>query len=120
MIPLNRGDIVLAAFPFTDLSMHKRRPALVLNENTDEGDVILAFIGSQVPSSPTSANVILESVADDFYETGLKTSSMVRLDKLATLERNLITRRIGKLSFEKMIAVDQALIQALRVSFPQS
>lgn len=64
---LARGDIVLAAFPYTDLSMQKRRPALVLNENTDQGDVILAFISSQIPSNPPATSLLLES-----FDSGIK------------------------------------------------
>lgn len=58
--PLQRGDIVSAWFPFADLSLQKLRPALVLNENTDQGDVILAFISTHIPFAPTSSAVILE------------------------------------------------------------
>lgn len=56
---LHRGDIVIVAFPYTDLSMQKRRPALVLNEETEEGDVILAFIGTHLPDNATVTSVIL-------------------------------------------------------------
>jgi mRNA interferase MazF len=37
-----KAKIVLAHFPFTDLSGSKLRPALVIHE--DEQDVIVAFI----------------------------------------------------------------------------
>lgn len=96
---LHRGDIVIVAFPYTDLSMQKRRPALVLNERTEEGDVILAFIGTRLPDQATATSIILRSGDQDFAGTGLKIDSVIRLDKLATLERHLITRRIGMLSF---------------------
>lgn len=90
---LRRGDIVLTAFPYTDLSMQKRRPALVLNESTDQGDVILAFISSQIPSNIPATSLLLESSTPEFLQTGLKVGSVIRFDKLATIERHLITRR---------------------------
>jgi mRNA interferase MazF len=114
--PLQRGDIVSAWFPFTDLSMQKHRPALVLNENTDRGDVILAFISTHMPSAPTPSSVMVESSDPDFQQTGLKTDSVIRLDKIATIERNLLTRRLGRLPHGKMSLIDQALISALRIS----
>ncbi len=114
-----RGDIVLAAFPFTDLSMQKRRPALVINENTDQGDVILAFISTQIPTNPTLNAVILETTNPDFQTTGLKTNSVIRLDKIATIESSLITRRLGKLAQDRLPAIDQALISALHISLNQ-
>lgn len=114
---LARGDIVVASFPYTDLSMQKRRPALVLNENTEAGDVILAFIGTQIPPQLSPTVVVLESTDSEFLQTGLKTDSFIRLDKIATIERHLITRRLGKLGQSKLTAVDQALIKALHISF---
>ena len=46
---LKRGTVVLAVYPFTDLSSAKRRPALVVSatERPDR-DCILAFITSRV------------------------------------------------------------------------
>jgi len=114
--PLQRGDIVSAWFPFTDLSMQKLRPALVLNENTDQSDVILAFISTHTPPTPTPSMVILKKSAPDFQQTGLKTDSVIRLDKIATIERSLLTRRLGKLVQSKMPLIDQALISALHIS----
>lgn len=117
--PLARGDIVLAAFPYTDLSLQKRRPALVLNENTDQGDVILAFISSQIPASLPPSSLLLERSEPEFQQTGLKVASVIRLDKIATIERHLITRRLGKLPDSKLQEMDNALIDALRISIPQ-
>ncbi|NUO82534.1 type II toxin-antitoxin system PemK/MazF family toxin [candidate division KSB1 bacterium] len=84
MESLQRGDIVTVAFPYTDLTMLKRRPALVLNEKTEEGDVILAFIGTHFPAKATATSIILLSTDQDFSSTGLKSDSVLRLDKLAT------------------------------------
>lgn len=115
---LKRGDIVLAAFPYTDLFIQKRRPALVLNENTDQGDVILAFISSQIPTNPPAASLLLEVSDPEFLQTGLKVNSMIRLDKLATIERHLITRRLGQLPDGRRQELEQALIQALKIVLP--
>lgn len=45
----------------------------------------------------------------------MKIPSILRLNKLATLERPLVTRRIGKLSKQRLQAVDDRLIQALGI-----
>lgn len=37
---LRRGDIIITAFPYTDLTGSKRRPALFLGGEPSDGDVI--------------------------------------------------------------------------------
>jgi mRNA interferase MazF len=108
-----RGDIVLATFQFTDLSGSKKRPAVVLT--TGQPDVILAFISSVVVTQLTPHDLQLLSTSSDFAQTGLKGTSVIRLNKLATIERRLITRRLGSLSTRLVQAVDDALVRALGV-----
>ena len=52
------GSIVLARFPFTDLSGDKRRPALVISRDNDRRpDVIVCFITSVQRSGPDMAPI---------------------------------------------------------------
>lgn len=84
------GAIVLARFPFTDLSGGKRRPALVVSrDNSLRKDVVVCFITSVPRSGPDMAPIVANA------ETGLKTASVVRFDKLATLEKSVFTGRLG-------------------------
>jgi mRNA interferase MazF len=110
---MQRGDIVIVRFPFIDLSGSKRRPAVVLAVYSP--DVVVAFISSVVPTVPEKSDVLLQPTRADFAETGLKLPSVIRLRKLATLEQNLITRRMGRLSFGLLTAVDKALLIALDI-----
>lgn len=110
---MQRGDIVIVRFPFTDLSGSKRRPAVVLAVYPP--DVVVAFISSVMPATPEKSDVVLQSVRADFAATGLKVPSVIRLRKLATLEQNLITRRMGRLSSSLLTAVDHALLVALDI-----
>ena len=52
---LSRYDIVLVAFPFTDGQAAKPRPALVITTSDRNGDVLLAFISSNI-SGPTASD----------------------------------------------------------------
>jgi mRNA interferase MazF len=86
------GSIVLTRFPFTDLSGGKLRPALVVSRNNSRRqDIVLAFITSK-PSNPQLADAlpIRPSAAN-----GLKVPSVVRFDKLATLETRVIAGKLG-------------------------
>ena len=87
---MKQGDIVLVPFPFTDLTGSKIRPALVLI--TTSLDVTLAFITTQIQwQEPT--DIVL--TPDDL--NGLKKASLIRLSKLATIDRELISGRLGKI-----------------------
>jgi len=85
------GDVVLLAFPFADTSGTKRRPALVLIDVGDQ-DVVVARVTSQPLS--TAFDVSL----DDWEEAGLVLPSVVRVHKVATLEKTLVERPLGALT----------------------
>jgi mRNA interferase MazF len=110
---LSRGSVVLAIYPFTDLSSTKRRPALVVSSTARPGrDCILAFITSR--TTPADATDLLLDVGDvDFAATGLLAASVVRCGKLMTLDRTLLTGRLGQLSGRLMAEVDTRLKTAL-------
>ena len=77
---MNKGDIVLVPFPFTDLTGNKYRPALILIESEEE--VTVSFITTRlkwkseydISVNPTESN-------------GLKKPSLIRLSKLATIDK---------------------------------
>lgn len=110
---IERGDVVLIRFPFTDLSGSKRRPAVILA--TYLPDVIVAFISSVVPTMAESSDVLLQPTSPSFAVTGLKKASVIRLRKIATLEQALITRWIGRLDQSLLTAVDKALLKGLGI-----
>jgi mRNA interferase MazF len=84
------GAIVLTAFPFTDLSASKRRPALVIStDNARRTDVVVAYITSATQAWRDSAPI------DPTPANGLKLSSRVRFDKIATIDKAIIAGRLG-------------------------
>lgn len=88
------GDIVLAQFPFTDLSGSKRRPVLVVSKASGSGDVILCFITSVPRTGPGIVAMYPRS------GNGLKQRSVVRFDRIATLDDSLVAGRIGEASVD--------------------
>jgi mRNA interferase MazF len=84
------GSIVLTRFPFTDLSGEKRRPALVVSRDNDRlPDLVVCFITSVPRSGPDMAPLAA------LPGTGLKVDSVVRFDKLATLDRSVVSGKLG-------------------------
>jgi len=111
-LSLMRGDLVLVQFPFTDLSAQKLRPALIVGRITGD-DVIVAFISSRISTSDPKAEHVLDPNDTEFRATGVKGRSLVRLNKIATLHRGLIRRRLGQIG----PATHRAVALALRYLF---
>ena len=113
---LQKGDIVLVPFPFTDLSGTKLRPGLVLWVDTMGYDITLCFISSQNISSLSPEEFILDPSYSDFTNTGLRVASKVRVTRITTIERKLITRRIGKLAASQVQQLNTVILQALKLT----
>lgn len=105
---MNKGDIVLIPFPFTDLSGIKNRPALILV--VGEVDITVSFITTQLKWQE-DFDVKIESSQTN----GLKMTSLIRLGKLATLDRDLVIGKLGNLSQEELTSVDKNLIKLFKL-----
>lgn len=112
---LQKGDIVLVNFPFTDLSQAKLRPALVLSANEALNESVLCFITSQNTNQPTSEEFVINITDSEFSKTGLKISSKVRVTRLVTLQHQLIIRRLGKLGTQYMQTLNILMIKAFQL-----
>ncbi len=85
------GDIVLLKFPFSDGKSYKKRPALIINDY-DDGDIIVCRITSQIYDTKNDYFLV------NWSEAGLKLPSVVRVHKIATLDKSLVETRMGKLN----------------------
>jgi len=90
-----KGKIVLIHFPFTDLTSSKLRPALVLMEA--EKDCVVAFISSKMPAEPSPTEILISEDYEEFACTGLKRTSVIKLDKIATISKDLMLGEVGEL-----------------------
>jgi mRNA interferase MazF len=96
---MDKGTIVLTHFPFTDLSTIKRRPALVVSaKESEQGDVILAYITTLIPLNLSDTDVLMNLLKPDYFKSGLKKESIINLDKFVTINRRIITGELGSLS----------------------
>lgn len=112
-----RGRIVLVPFPFTDLSAQKVRPAIIISNPTySPTDVTVVFVSSVIPKSPKKTDVILKENTTDLIKSGLKKASVIRCNKLATLDKKIVLGEIGATSpaILKKISAKLRLYLALR------
>lgn len=88
-----QGDIVVVEFPFTDVSQTKKRPALVLSNQTinQTGDYLLIMVTSQIKYDGLS----IPLSASDFVGGALPLASFVRVHKVFLLNESLIQRKFS-------------------------
>lgn len=108
-----KGKIVLIPFPFTDLTSAKLRPALVLIESED--DCVVAFISSRMPAEASLTEVLIGEDHNEFAGTGLKRSSVLRLDKVATVSKKLMLGEIGQVGESLRREVNRKLREAYQL-----
>ncbi len=75
------GDIVLAAFPFADLSATKRRPCAVLANAESRGDASVAFVTPRTAGRCPLFGVRVDPSHPDWGQTHLKLPSAIALSK---------------------------------------
>lgn len=102
-----KGDIVLIPLSYNSepsLEM-KLVPALVLGLD-NEGSATVAFITTQVELQD-ECDLILHSKKGN----GLKKRSLVKLNKMLTIEKDFIAGRLGTLSTREMNELNVRLLQ---------
>ena len=117
---VQRGDIVLIDFPYSNHTGSKIRPALVVqadvwNQRLD--DTILALITSS-PQRRTGASTqyLIDISTVEGRRTNLRFDSIVQCENLVTQDQRLIPRIIGRLPDSAMQQIDTCLKAALGVS----
>lgn len=85
------GDILILEFPHSEGHKVSKRPVLVLAD-IDEEDIIVAKVTSSKERTPFDIPV------NDWESAGLLLPSVIRMDKLATLSKSRIIRKLGALN----------------------
>jgi mRNA interferase MazF len=111
MESLSIGQVVLATFPFSDLSNTKLRPCLVLGI-ADFNDVLLC----QITSKSYGSRKAIRLVKNDFSKGSFVVDSYIRPDKIATLGKSRIKRDLGTIDDGKLNEVKQRLKIILEIN----
>ncbi len=108
----NQGDIILVPFPFSDLSLSKIRPVLVISNdsyNQNYLDVVVCGITSNL--HPTDYSIFIEQ---NDLETGfLKVKSKIKVDAIMALEKTVFLKTIGKIKTEVLDQVKDHLLKLI-------
>jgi len=96
MVP---GEIHRADFPFgAGGGMKLRRVLLLTGPVGTVPEVLAAYISSVQPPSFLPSDILLDPRTADHAATNLKTISVLRLHKLATIHQRSVVRRLGQIS----------------------
>ena len=104
------GDVVLVPFPFGDQRTTKRRPAVVVRSGAyhlERPDLIILAVTIQVRAAPT----VGEAAIRKWKEAGFLKPSVLK-PLLATIEKGLVLRKLGRLEGEDRQAL-RAVLDAI-------
>ncbi len=90
-------DIILIPFPFSDQSGMKKRPALILSNEkfNHSNDIIACAITSNKDS------IFLIPIKPEDWKDGVYSESYVKTGNIITIDKDLVIKRIGRLSAER-------------------
>ena len=91
---MKEGDVILTPLPQAD-GVTKNRPALLLRELPPFGDYLACGISTQVHHAVPESDEVIAKTDADFADSGLLSSSVIRLGFLAMLPSQRIVGAIG-------------------------
>jgi len=94
---LEKRTICLLPIPFSDLSSSKKRPVLVLSNNSynfSQEDVLVMAITSNLSRQQNALPINQENLEEGM----LKHDSVLRIDKIYSVSKNSIIKKLGKIN----------------------
>ena len=112
------GEIYLAQFPFGDAPGMKLRPVLLLTGPIGSvPEILVAYISSVIPPQLLQSDIPIDPAEQEFHSTHLKTVSVLRLHKLATIHCSSLARYLGTIApFTQSLVVNKLRELLLRDS----
>ena len=107
---IREGHIVLFKFPQTDQTVGKLRPALVIRRLPGVyDDWLICMISSQLSQQLPDFDEVLNDNDMDFKHSGLKTSSVIRISRLAVVNRTVLLGSVGSIGSERLDLIKNRL-----------
>lgn len=106
------GNIVLVPFPFTNMSQTKLRPVLILSNRTynrSSQDFVCCGITSNLSNKDHSVLLDLK----DMKEGTIPKKSRIKFNKIFTLEKTLIIKKVGSVDSKILKSVKSSLFLLL-------
>ena len=111
-MPYRQRDLLLVPVPFSDLTRRKIRPVVVLSNdryNLDGPDLLVAG----VTSNPLTRPFIVPLDTPHLEEGQLRRPSIVRADKIFSIDHSIVLRCFGRIDRETFELVRRAILNLL-------
>ena len=105
---MREGEIILANLPQSDWNF-KLRPVLLLRQLPGYNDFLVCGISTQLQQLIKDFDELIDEKNSNFYQTGLRQSSIIRLGFLAVIPDNKIPGSIGRIE----LALHKNLLERL-------
>ena len=109
---MTEGDVALASLPQAD-GRQKLRPVLLLKQMPPFQDWLVCGISSQLRQAVVGFDEVVYDSDQDFADSGLKVTSVVRLGFLATIPESDLAGRLGRVSFSRYERLTKSLSKKL-------
>ena len=93
---------MLAWLAFSDGQSSKRRPVLLVYDFGDDDLLVL-------PITSHPVRVVADVMVSDWKGAGLRLPSTIRAEKLATIAKSCVARKLGKLQSSDQMKVNRVL-----------
>jgi len=112
---ISEGQITLFKFPQTDQQEGKLRPALVLCKMPGRyDDWLICMISSQLHQRIQELDEIIAIKDLDFARSGLKSPSVIRVSRLAVVDKEILLGKLGEISQDRLSRARQNLARWIR------
>lgn len=113
---MNRGDVALLDFPYSDGSGSKVRPVLIVQNDRDNqrlSNTIVVLITKNISRTHEPTQALVDVSTADGQQSGLNQTSAVTCTNLFTVSQSKIRRTTGSLPPSLMTQVDDGLRASL-------
>ncbi len=108
---IQEGQVVLFKFPQTNQNTGKLRPALILRKLPGQyDDWLICMISSQLTQQILEFDEFIDTGDEDFEKSGLKLPSVIRISRLAVVDKKILLGPIGNISANRLDRIRKRLI----------
>ena len=117
---IQEGQVVLFKFPQTDQGRGRLRPALVLRQLPGpHDDWLVCMISSQLRQAVPDFDEVVAEDDRDFRSSGLKTASVIRISRLAVVEKSVLIGAMGEIDEQRLDRIRGRLADWLKAAEPK-